>query len=74
VNINWADLGEVFVASLVAAICVITLFSVGVNSLARQESVKESGGSGSANLAGAVICFGLCVVIVAYGIFLIVAK
>ncbi|HEX3780177.1 MAG TPA: hypothetical protein VHX38_10950 [Pseudonocardiaceae bacterium] len=71
-GINWGDLGEVLVASLVATVCVVALFSVGVIGLSRQTTAKEQGTSGAAPLTGAVICFAACLLIVAYGIYLIV--
>ena len=71
-TINWGDLGTVFIASLVATVCVVALFSVGVIGLSRVATLKEQGGSGVAPLTGSVICFAACVLIVAYGIYLIV--
>ena len=71
-HIQWGDLGEVFIASLVATVCVVSLFSVGVIGLSRQATLKEQGGSGAAPLTGSVICFAACLAIVAYGIYLIV--
>ena len=72
--INWADFGKVLVATMVAAVLLVTLFSVGVIGLSQQATAREKGGSGTAPFAGAVICFALCVAIVGYGIYLIVAK
>jgi hypothetical protein len=71
-NIHWGDLGVVLVASLVATVCVVALFSVGVIGLSRQATLKEQGGSGAAPLTGSIICFAACLLIVAYGIYLIV--
>ena len=71
-NIQWGDLTEVLVASLVATVCLVALFSVGVIGLSRQATLKEQGSSGAAPLTGSVICFAACVLIVAYGIYLIV--
>lgn len=71
-NIQWGDLGVVFIASLVATVCVVALFSVGVIGLSRQTTIKEGGGSGTGPLIGAIICFAACALIVAYGIYLIV--
>lgn len=71
-SINWGDLGGVFIASLVATVCVVALFSVGVIGLSRQATLREQGGSGAAPLTGAVICFAAAALIVAYGIYLIV--
>ena len=73
-GINWGDFAEVFVATVVAAVLVVTLFSVGVIGLSQQATAKEQGQSGTSAFTGAVICFGLCIAIVGYGIFLIVVK
>lgn len=72
--INWADFGKVFLATVGAAVLLISLFSVGVVGLSQQATAKEKGQSGTAPFTGAVICFALCVAIVGYGIFLIVDK
>lgn len=72
--INWADFGKVFIATIVAAVLLVSLFSVGVIGLSQQAEARAKGGSGTAPFTGAVICFALCVAIVGYGIFLIVAK
>jgi len=72
--INWLDFGKVFAATVVAAVLIVTLFSVGVIGLAQQATAKEKGESGTAPFTGAVICFALCVAMVGYGIYLIVAK
>ena len=71
-SIKWADLAEVFGATLVATVCVVGLFSVGVVALSNQAAVKERGGSGTVLFGGAMICFAACLAIVGYGIFLIV--
>lgn len=73
-GINWGELGQVFVATVVAAVLVIGLFSFGVIGLSQQETAKESGQSGTGPFTGAVICFALCVAIVGFGIYVIVAK
>jgi Na+/H+-dicarboxylate symporter len=73
-GINWSELGQVFVATVVAAVLVVGLFSVGVIGLSAQTTAKENGGSGTGPLTGAVICFALCVAIVGLGIYIIVAK
>jgi hypothetical protein len=72
-HIQWGDLGEVLVASLVATVCLVALFSVGVIGLSRQTTLKEGGGSGTGPFIGSIICFAACALIVAYGIYLIVA-
>jgi Na+/H+-dicarboxylate symporter len=73
-GINWGELGEVFAATVVAAVLVVGLFSFGVIGLSQQETAKEGGHSGTGPFAGAVICFALCIAIVGLGIYIIVAK
>lgn len=72
--VNWADLGTVSGATLGAAVVIAVLFSFGVIGLSRQADAKQQGVSGAAPFAGAVVCFAVCVTIVGYGIYLIVAK
>ena len=72
--INWADFGKVFAATIIAAVLIVSLFSVGVIGLAHQATAREHGRSGTAPFTGAVVCFALCVAMVGYGIYLIVAK
>jgi hypothetical protein len=73
VTINWADFGKVFVATIVSAVAIVVLFSFGVIGLSRQADAKAHDGSGVVPLTGAIVCFGLCMAIVGYGIYLIVA-
>jgi hypothetical protein len=73
-GVNWGELGQVFVAAVVAAVLVVGLFSVGVIGLSQQATAKENGQSGTGPFTGAVICFALCVAIVGYGIYVMVAK
>jgi hypothetical protein len=72
VTINWADFGKVFAATVVSAVCLVVLFSVGVIGLSQQATAREKGQAGTAPFTGAVICFALCLAIVGYGIYLIV--
>ena len=72
--VNWADLGTVFGATVGAAVVIAVLFSFGVIGLSRQAETKDQGVSGAAPFAGAVVCFAVCVALVGYGIYLIVAK
>lgn len=71
-GIKWAELGQVFAGTLIAAVCLVGLFAVGVLGLSRQAALRERGESGAVALTGAVTCFVLCVGIVGYGTFLIV--
>ena len=66
-SINWSGLGLVFVAGLVAAVLFVALFSFGVSAWSRR-------GVAVANSVLAVVCFALCVGVVGYGLYAIVAK
>ncbi len=72
-HINWGALGTVFAVALVAVVALGSLFSFGVVGLSQREAAREAGGSGTGPLVGAIVCFAVCVAIVAYGIYLIVA-
>jgi hypothetical protein len=68
--INWKDLGLVAGVSLVTAVVLISLFSIGVINLGRRADAHERGGSASP-LAVAVTCFAVCAAVVVFGILLI---
>jgi hypothetical protein len=75
-HVKWGALGEVFVVGLGVTVVVVVLFSFGVNALSARAEALE-GGSESSRGAGpatamAALCFGICVLVVAYGIYLIV--
>jgi len=72
--VNWGDLGIVFIGTLIGAGALVALFAVGVLGLSRQAEAREQGGSGTVQFSGSVVCFALCIAIVLYGIYLIVAK
>ena len=78
-NIDWGALGQVFVVGIGVTVGVVVLFSLGVNGLsawaeaAGAQGTTGSGGRGSAGLVVAVLCFLACAVVVAYGIYVIVA-
>jgi hypothetical protein len=70
-NVNWSGLGEVFGIALLAGVGVVVLFSLGIMSLGRREQ------GGSATAVSTVVaggCFLLCLGIVGYGIYLVVAR
>ncbi|KAA9165485.1 hypothetical protein FPZ12_005260 [Amycolatopsis acidicola] len=73
-KIDWAALGSVFLISLVAVVVVTGLFAVGVRGLAARATAREGGTSGGGPFTGAIACFAVCVAVVGYGIYLIVAK
>ncbi|UGY90673.1 hypothetical protein [Streptomyces gobiensis] len=67
-NIDWAALGQVFGVSLVATVALVGVFTLGiVGSSAR----KADGGSTALARTGAYICYALCAMAVAYGIYII---
>lgn len=72
-QIDWSALGIVFVIALGSVVVLTGLFSYGVVGLSQREAARETGASGTGQLAGAVICFALCAAIVLYGVYLIVA-
>jgi hypothetical protein len=72
-NIDWAALGTVFGVALGAVVIIASLFGFGVVGLSNRAEAREAGGSGAGALTGAVICFAMCVAVVGYGIYLIVA-
>jgi hypothetical protein len=73
-HIQWNDLLQVFGATMLSTVVLVTLFSVGVRGLAKQPEGTEEGESGSTSEAGSVLCFVLCLAIVAYGVYLIVVN
>ncbi|HEY3470613.1 MAG TPA: hypothetical protein VGL47_36135 [Amycolatopsis sp.] len=72
-TIDWSALGTVFVIALGSVAVLASLFSFGVVGLSQREAAREAGGSGTGQLAGAVVCFAVCAAIIGYGIYLIVA-
>ncbi|MEU3779479.1 hypothetical protein [Streptomyces sp900129855] len=72
-KIDWAALGSVFGVSLAVTVGLVTLFTLGVMGLSRQERATTEGGSATLAVTGAYACFAACAAAVAYGISLIVA-
>jgi hypothetical protein len=72
-KIDWAALGSVFLIALVAVGVITSVFAVGVRGIAARTTARETGASGSAGLTTAVLCFAVCVAVVGYGIYLIIA-
>ncbi|MFI1764757.1 hypothetical protein ACH41H_22265 [Streptomyces sp. NPDC020800] len=73
-KIDWAALGSVFGVSLVFAVGLVALFTLGVNGLSRREKAAAQGGSAALAVTGAYVCFAACAAAVAYGFYLIVVK
>jgi hypothetical protein len=71
-KIDWAALGSVFGVSLAVTVGLVTLFTLGIMGLSRQERAAQQGGSAALAVTGAYACFAACAGAVAYGISLIV--
>lgn len=69
VAINWNALGEVFLVSFGGAVGVIVLFALGVSALA-----TPTGPRAAAAGPLAVLCFLACALVVAYGLYLLIAR
>jgi hypothetical protein len=61
--IDWAAFVVVFVATIVAASLVVTLYSLGLRLVDRSTGVKRFSG---------VACFVVCALVVLYGVYLII--
>jgi hypothetical protein len=73
-KIDWSALGSVFGTSLVFTVALVSLFTLGINGLARREKAAAKGDSAALAVTGAYVCFAACAAAVAYGIYLIVSK
>ena len=78
-NIDWASLGLVAITTVIAAIAIVGVFSLGVAALTSGKEY-ESGGSlvqsppnPAAKLAG-YLCVGISGLLVLYGLYLIVPQ
>lgn len=68
---QWSGLGLVAGAALVAAVIVVSLFSLGVVALGNATDAQQRGGSATTNQVLAYVCFAICAAVVAFGIVLI---
>ena len=78
-NIDWASLVLVAITTVVAAVAIVGIFSLGVTALTSGGD-HESGGSivanppsGIARIAG-YACIGISVLLVLYGLYLIIPQ
>ncbi|SDN58330.1 hypothetical protein [Allokutzneria albata] len=71
-NINWAGLGEVFVASLAAVLVLVVLFVAGIRGVVSRGEAKAKGTSGAGGTTAAAFAFAGCVAVVLYGLYVIV--
>lgn len=70
-SIDWTSLGQVTAVSIGVTFAVVVVFAFGVLGLSRYEGAKEQGGTSTAGIAQAGLCFLACAAVVAYGIYLI---
>lgn len=69
------DLLEAFAETMIASVLFVGLFSLGVRTLGKNTAAAEGEKEVvSGSEAGAVLCFVLCFVIVAFGIYLAATK
>ena len=82
-DIKWSALGEVAVVSFAVGVAIVVIFAVGVlaSSVAAQAAQPAEGGhegaaarGGTLAYAAAGLCFLACVLLAAYGIYLIVPQ
>lgn len=71
--VDWGSLLEVAVLSVVIGVFVVSIYSFGVVGV-NQYATRAHGGRGPLGLALAVVCFGIAIACLAFGIFLIVDK
>jgi hypothetical protein len=82
VTIDWGALGVVFLVSFGAAVGVIVLFALGVSALATPSAEPTPTPGGSDEKVArppwawplGMLCFLACTLVVAYGLYLIIAK
>ena len=78
-NIDWASLGLVAITTVVAAIAIVGIFSLGVAALtsgAQQQSGNAGVATptnGAAKIAG-YLCIGISGLLVLYGLYLIIPQ
>jgi len=78
-NIDWASLGLVAITTVIAAVAIVGIFSIGVAALTSGGG-QQSGGTVAANppkpiakLAG-YLCVGISGLLVLYGLYLIIPQ
>jgi hypothetical protein len=74
-KIDWASLGLVAVTTVVAAIAIVGIFSLGVMALTSGTRTEDgvAAPSPAARLAGH-LCLGVSVLLVLYGLYLIIPQ
>ena len=80
ININWNAFLLVFTSALGFTLLIVSCFSVGVRLLTNVQNVQTQARKGkrkaqqseSLNLIGAYLAFAICLVALAYGIYLVV--
>ncbi|MGW1028425.1 hypothetical protein ACWD4J_32860 [Streptomyces sp. NPDC002577] len=72
-DINWGDLGGVFGVSLGITLLTVVLFSLGIAVWPGGDGGERArGGNRPTAIVAAVLCFGACLAVAAYGLALIV--
>lgn len=71
--IDWGSLLEVAVLSVVIGVFVVSIYSFGVVGV-NQFALRARGGHGPLGLALAIVCFGIALACLAFGLFLIIDK
>jgi hypothetical protein len=80
VTIDWGALGLVFLVSFGTAVGVIVLFALGVSALATPVTEPTQQGGSAKGIrfrwvrSLGMLCFLACALVVAYGLYLIIAK
>ena len=76
-SVNWDAFAEVFGVGVGVTVLVVVLFALGAKALAARAQALQALSNGSSSrraaypaTALAVLCFGICVLVVAYSIYL----
>ncbi|CRK57762.1 hypothetical protein [Alloactinosynnema sp. L-07] len=73
-HINWALLTEVLIAALVTAVGTVVLFALGVRGWSNHADAVRGRGSSVLGIVTALVSFTLCTAVVAFGLWIIVAR
>ncbi len=73
-KIDWASLGLVAVTTVVAAIAIVGVFSLGVLALTSGARADGNGAPRTAARLGGYLCLGASALMVLYGLYLIIPQ